>query len=64
MKNKILKKIDIYADGADEKEIILFNSMNMVKGLTTNPSLMRKSGVKNYTNFCKKILKKVKTNLI
>ena len=60
MKNKILKKIDIYADGADEKEIILFNSMNMVKGLTTNPSLMRKSGVKNYTNFCKKILKKVK----
>ena len=60
MKNKILKKIDIYADGADEKEIILFNSMNMVKGLTTNPSLMKKSGVKNYTNFCKKILKKVK----
>ena len=36
MKNKILKKIDIYADGADEKEIILFNSMNIVKGLTTN----------------------------
>ena len=60
MKNKLLKKIDIYADGADEKEIILFNSMNIVKGLTTNPSLMKKSGVKNYTDFCKKILKKVK----
>ncbi len=60
MKNKILKRIDIYADGADEKEIMLFNSMSMVKGLTTNPSLMRKSGVKNYISFCKKILKKVK----
>ena len=58
--NNILKKIDIYADGADEKEIIKFNKMSMVKGLTTNPSLMKKSGVKNYINFCKKILKKVK----
>jgi transaldolase len=58
--NNILKKIDIYADGADEKEIIKFNKMSIVKGLTTNPSLMKKSGVKNYINFCKKILKKVK----
>ena len=58
--NNILKKIDIYADGAVEKEIIKFNKMSIVKGLTTNPSLMKKSGVKNYINFCKKILKKVK----
>ena len=60
MINKVLNKIDIYADGADEKEIVLFNGMNIVKGLTTNPSLMKKSGVVNYINFCKKILKKVK----
>ena len=32
----------------------------MVKGLTTNPSLMKKSGVKNYTKFLKKFLKKLK----
>ena len=54
MINKVLNKIDIYADGADEKEIVLFNGMNIVKGLTTNPSLMKKSGVVNYINFCKK----------
>tara|TARA_B100000989_G_scaffold296756_1_gene280691 strand:+ start:1243 stop:1956 length:714 start_codon:yes stop_codon:yes gene_type:complete len=60
MKKKLSKKINLYADGADEKEILKFNKMKIIKGLTTNPSLMRKSGVKNYQLFCKKILKKVK----
>lgn len=55
-----MKKIKIFADGANEKDILKFNKMNLIKGLTTNPSLMRKSGVDDYENFCKKILKRVK----
>ena len=60
MKRTILNKIELYADGADEKEILNSNKMKIIKGLTTNPSLMKKSGVKNYEIFCKKIIKKVK----
>ena len=53
-------KIDLYADGANEKDILFFNNKKKIRGLTTNPSLMRKSGIKNYEIFAKKILKKVK----
>tara|TARA_B100000579_G_C22703300_1_gene790863 strand:+ start:217 stop:915 length:699 start_codon:yes stop_codon:yes gene_type:complete len=55
-----MSKLKIFADGADEKEILKFNNMKIISGLTTNPSLMKKSGVKNYEDFCTKILKKVK----
>lgn len=58
MKNKF--KIKIYADGADMNSIIKLNKSKLINGFTTNPSLMRKSGVKNYKNFCKLLLKKVK----
>ena len=51
--------IELYADGADEREIYYYNSLKNIKGLTTNPSLMKKSGVKDYTNFAKKILKRI-----
>ena len=60
MKKKIFNKIELYADGADEKDILNFNKMKIIKGLTPNPSLMKKSGIKNYEIFCKKIIKKVK----
>ena len=40
--------IDIYADGANMKDILYFNSKKFIKGLTTNPSLMKKSGIKDY----------------
>ena len=53
-------KIKIYADGANEKEIIHYYLQNNISGLTTNPSLMRKSGIENYKDFSIKILKKVK----
>ena len=56
-----MKKIrtQIYADGADYDSIIKLNKKKIIKGFTTNPSLMRKSGVKDYQNFCKKILNKI-----
>lgn len=53
-------KIKIFADGADEKHMLALNKLPHIKGLTTNPSLMKKAGIKNYSNFAKKILKKIK----
>ena len=46
----------IYCDIADKVLIRLFNRKKIVKGFTTNPSLMRKAGAKNYENYCKQIL--------
>ena len=47
----------IYCDIADKSLIKIFNRKSIVKGFTTNPSLMRKAGAKNYENYCKQILK-------
>ena len=47
----------IFCDIADLNSIKKFNKMNIVKGFTTNPSLMRKAGAKDYKTYCKKILK-------
>jgi len=46
----------IYCDIADIKLIKSFNKKRLVKGFTTNPSLMRKAGAKNYLAYSKKIL--------
>jgi transaldolase len=54
-------KIKIFADGADDKEIIKLNEKNYIKGFTTNPSLMRKANIKNYETFAKDLLSKIKT---
>ena len=50
-------KTKIYCDIADINQIKTFNKKNIVKGFTTNPSLMRKAGAKNYENYSRKILK-------
>ena len=47
----------IYCDIADISQIIKFNRKKIVKGFTTNPSLMRKAGAKNYQKYSKEILK-------
>ena len=47
----------IFCDIADIKIIKKFNRNKIVKGFTTNPSLMRKAGAKNYSEYCKNILK-------
>ena len=46
----------IFCDIADLHLIKKFNDKKIVKGFTTNPSLMRKAGAKNYENYSKKIL--------
>ncbi len=50
-------KTKIYCDIADLALIKKFNKKNIVKGFTTNPSLIRKAGAKNYKEYSKKILK-------
>ncbi len=58
--NEIEKlNIKIFADGADKKDMLEMNSKNYVKGLTTNPTLMRKAGIKDYSSFCKDILTEI-----
>ena len=47
----------IFCDIADIKQIRKFNKKSIVKGFTTNPSLMRKAGAKDYKIYCKNILK-------
>ena len=52
--------IKIYCDNADLKLIKKFNTKNLVKGFTTNPSLMRSAGAKDYKEYSEKILKTTK----
>ena len=47
----------IFCDIADINLIKKFNKKSIVKGFTTNPSLMRKAGAKNYKAYSQKILK-------
>jgi len=47
----------IYCDIAELSQIKKFNKKKIVKGFTTNPSLMRKAGAKDYKSYSKKILK-------
>ena len=49
-------KTKIFCDSADYKTIKFFNNKNLVDGFTTNPSLMRLSGAKNYKDYSLKIL--------
>ena len=50
-------KTKIFCDSADYEVIKFFNKKNLVNGFTTNPSLMRLSGAKNYRDYSLKILK-------
>ena len=47
----------IFCDIADISLIKKFNNKKIVKGFTTNPSLMRNAGAKDYTKYSKAILK-------
>tara|TARA_B100001057_G_scaffold454902_1_gene501055 strand:- start:43 stop:738 length:696 start_codon:yes stop_codon:yes gene_type:complete len=49
--------IKIFCDIADLKLVKRFSKKTIVKGFTTNPSLMRKAGAKNYKSYSKQILK-------
>jgi transaldolase len=59
MKSLTDLKIQIYADGADKAGILDLYAKPYIKGLTTNPSLMKKAGIKDYEAFAKDILQSV-----
>ena len=50
-------KTKIFCDIAELDQIRKFNKKKIVKGFTTNPSLMRKAGAKDYKSYSQKILK-------
>lgn len=52
-------KVDIYADGADIGVMCRAYECGLVKGFTTNPSLMRQAGVKSYTDFARAVVDKI-----
>ena len=52
-------KIQLYADGADKAGILDLYAKPYIKGLTTNPTLMNKVGIKDYEAFAKDILQTV-----
>lgn len=49
-------KVKIFADGADKAGMLEMYEKPFIKGLTTNPTLMKKAGIKDYQAFCKDIL--------
>jgi transaldolase len=52
--------VKIFADGADLDGMINLYKNPMIRGLTTNPTLMRKAGIKDYESFAKEVLQVVK----
>lgn len=52
-------KIKIFADGADVNEMEKASQAGIVKGFTTNPTLMKKSGITDYEKFAKEAISKV-----
>ena len=58
-----LNKIAIYCD-TSKKKIIKYSKNKLIKGFTTNPSLMKSAGIKDYKSFAKEISKKLKNKPI
>jgi transaldolase len=52
-------RIKIFADGADKDGMFSLYRNPLIKGLTTNPTLMRKVGIQDYEAFAKDILKEI-----
>ncbi|HSP33290.1 MAG TPA: transaldolase [Thermoanaerobaculia bacterium] len=52
-------RIALYADGADVRDMVAARESGIVKGFTTNPTLMRKCGVNDYESFAREALEAV-----
>ncbi len=52
--------IKIFADGANLNEMLEVYKGSIVKGFTTNPSLMKKAGIDDYKKFAKNVLEEIK----
>lgn len=56
MENNYGLKVKIFADGADKNGMLEMNENSLIQGLTTNPTLMNKAGITDYSGFAKDIL--------
>ena len=52
-------KIKIFADGADIKAMVEAYREGIVRGFTTNPTLMKKNGIADYESFAKEVVKNI-----
>src|SRR5262249_42930933 len=55
----IVKQVKIFADGADLDGILALYKNPLIKGFTTNPTLMRKAGIDDYEAFARKLVKAI-----
>ncbi len=60
MKNLDILKVKIFADGADKAGMLEMYKNPLIKGFTTNPTLIRKAGITDYAVFAKDILSCIK----
>jgi transaldolase len=54
------KRIKLFADGADLRSMLELNRRPEIAGLTTNPTLMRKAGVRDYRAFAREVLGEIR----
>ena len=52
-------RVQVFADGANLEQILALAADPLVKGFTTNPTLMKQSGVKDYAAFSRKLLQSI-----
>jgi transaldolase len=55
----VLRHVKIYADGADLESMVALAEKPHIAGFTTNPTLMRKSGISDYEGFARKVLETI-----
>lgn len=53
-------RVKLFADGADTAEMLERYSQPFIKGLTTNPTLMRRAGISNYRAFAREVLAQIR----
>jgi transaldolase len=51
--------VELYADGADLNGMLEMYSKPYIKGLTTNPTLMKKAGITDYSTFAREVLNRI-----
>ncbi len=65
MQNSLAQlKVRIFADGADKPGMLSLYANPLIQGLTTNPTLMKKAGIKDYEAFARDILQTIKAKPI
>ena len=52
-------RVQLFADGADKASMLALNAKPYIKGLTTNPTLMRQAGVVHYRSFARDVLAEI-----